>query len=106
MPSRTAPGGMADGFFLSVAIARILGPHDFGVYALAATCAMIATVLGRSGLDNAMLKYASAGAAKQGWDEVAGVYRLGMAIALAASGFTTIALVLIAPAIAEKLFEE
>jgi O-antigen/teichoic acid export membrane protein len=53
-----------------------------------------------------MLKYASSGAAKQNWDELAGVYRLGMAIAIAASGLATIALVLVAPLIAEKLFEE
>ena len=98
--------GMAFGFLLSIAIARILGPYNLGLFTLAATCAMIATVLGRLGLDNAMLKYASAGAAKQNWDEVAGVYRLGMSIALAASGLTTIALVLLAPPIAVQLFEE
>jgi len=98
--------GMALGFILSITIARILGPYGLGLFALAATSAMIASVLGRLGLDNAMLKFAAAGAAKQDWDQVAGIYRIGMAIALAASTFTSLALIALAPILAEQVFSE
>ena len=96
----TRSAGAALQFLLSVVIARWLGAEGAGLFFLALTVMMLGTVFGRLGLDNALLRFVSAGAGVGDWPEVQGVYRRSMAFALASSLVTSLALFAAAPALA------
>lgn len=98
--------GMVTSFLLTIIFARILGSHDFGIFTLASTCILVATVIGRFGLENALLKFASASVTKQKWNEVAAIFRLSINFALATSAIITAALLILAPVLAIEVFGE
>lgn len=98
--------GMVTGFLLTIVLARILGPRDFGIFTLASTCAVVAMTVGRFGLDNALLKFASAAVAKQNWNETAAVFKLSILIVFASSAAATACLAILAPVLATRLFAE
>lgn len=98
--------GAAAGFGFNVLLARSLGPRGVGLYYLALTVVGIGTVLGRLGLDNAMLRYVAAGAAKGDWSQVAGVHRKGIYLAALSLTACVIGLLIAAPWIAVGLFKE
>lgn len=98
--------GLGTAFLVSVLLARFLGASGLGVFALAATTTTIAGIVGRVGLDMAMLRFASAAAYQDDWYVVSGVYRAGMRIALLASGAATAALMLLAPILSHRLFDD
>lgn len=96
--------GFAFGF--NVLLARMLGADGAGIYFLALTAAAIAGVLGRMGLDNALLRFTAAGAAVEDWAAVQGVYRKGMSFALCASAASALVMFVIAPWLANNVFSE
>src|SRR5574340_239897 len=65
-------------FALHVVLARLLGAEGTGIYFLAFTVIAIGAVIGRLGLDNAMLRYIAAHASVQDWSAVKGVSRKGL----------------------------
>jgi O-antigen/teichoic acid export membrane protein len=77
-------------FTFNVVLARFLGADGAGIYFLALTLTTIATVFGRLGLDNALLRFTAAGAAVGDWAEVKGVYRAGMSVAVRAAIVATL----------------
>ena len=97
--------GMAAAFLVSIVLARLLGVTGLGVYTLSATTITIAALVGRVGLDMAMVRFASVGAHQDDWRVVTGVYRAGMQIALFASGGVTIVLMFLAPLFARHVFD-
>lgn len=98
--------GAGFGFGFNLLLARILGAGGVGIYYLSLTVTTIATVIGRLGLDNSLLRYASVGAANHNWDQVAGIYRQALYLALAASGFTSVLMFMFAPWIACDIFKK
>lgn len=96
--------GFAFGF--NVLLARMLGAEGAGMYFLALTVATIACVLGRMGLDNALLRFTAAGTAIEDWSAVKGVYRKGMSIALCASAASALLLFALAPWLAHDVFSK
>lgn len=96
--------GLSFGF--NVLLARLLGAKGAGVYYLALTVTTIASVLGRIGLDNTLLRFTAANAAQEDWDKVAGIYRMGIRIAVCASTLATLIVVISAPWIAQGIFSE
>lgn len=93
-------------FILNLVIARMYGPDGAGVYFLAFTVMTIATVFGRMGMDNALLRFAAARSEARDWPGVKGVSRLGLRIALAASLIATGAMILTAPLLARGAFHD
>jgi O-antigen/teichoic acid export membrane protein len=91
-------------FVFNIVLARLLGAEGTGVYYLALTVTSIATVIGRMGLDNALVRFAAAHAAKNQWNEVAGVYRKGMCIAMLTSAGAAVAVFSSASIIADHIF--
>ncbi len=77
---RVAGAGL--GFALNVALARALGAGGLGIYHLALTFALIASVVGRVGMDAAMLKFAATRYAAMDGRRLAAVHRLGMGTAM------------------------
>ena len=98
--------GAALAFGFNVLLVRLIGTGDTGLYFLALMIANIATIFGRVGLDNALLRFTSAHASTSQWAEVRGVYHIGMKIALVASSIVTICVFLIAPYLTGAIFKK
>lgn len=94
------------GFIFNVVLARLLGAEGAGIYYLALTVTTIASVIGRFGLDNALLRFVSASAAQQDWIKVAGLYRQGVLLASVTSLFVTTIVIIAAPWISQFIFSE
>ena len=93
-------------FLFNVAIARLLGAEDIGIYFLALSVGMISSVIGRVGLDNALLRFIAAHAAREEWDMVRAVHAIGIKIAIIISGIVMLIIFLSAPWLAELLFNK
>jgi O-antigen/teichoic acid export membrane protein len=101
---RVLGAGLAFGF--NVLIARALGAEGSGMYFLALTVTTIATVFGRLGMDNTLLRFVAAHASIGEWVAVKGVYQKGMLLSLTASGISTLVVFLSAPWLAQTVFSK
>ena len=101
---RVAGAGIS--FALNVLIARLYGADGAGVYFLALTVMTIATVFGRMGMDNSLLRFVAAHAASGEWGEVEGVHRKGMRIAWTASLVSASVMAAGAPLLARYAFHK
>jgi len=93
-------------FLFNLVLARTLGAEGAGLYFLALTVTTIATVFGRVGLDNTLLRFTAANASVDDWSAVKGVYVKGMRLALLASSLSAIAVFVFAPILADKVFQK
>ncbi len=93
-------------FGFNVAIARLLGAEGTGLYFLAFSIIAICSVISRLGLDNSLLRFIATHATKEEWGKVKGVYALGMRMALITSGLISLILFVLAPWVAEYLFNK
>ncbi|GAB4347694.1 MAG: oligosaccharide flippase family protein [Candidatus Abyssubacteria bacterium] len=91
-------------FCFNIVLARILGADGAGLYFIALTLATVASVVGRAGLDNALLRFVSANGSVGNWQAVKGVYRKGFSLALAASSAMSAFMFLAAPLLSERVF--
>jgi O-antigen/teichoic acid export membrane protein len=98
--------GVGCGFAFNVLLGRVLGANGVGIYFLALTLTTIATIIGRMGLDHALLRYIAAGASIDEWKKVGGIYRKGMQLAICTSGLTSLLMFFLAPWIATFIFKE
>ena len=78
--------GAGLGFAFNVALARALGAEGLGIYHLALTFALIASVVGRVGMDAAILKFGATSYAEKDWSRLAAVHRMGMSTVLMCCG--------------------
>jgi len=74
--------GAGLGFAFNVALARVLGAEGLGIFHLSLTFTLIASVVGRMGMDAALLKFGATSHAESDWNRLAAVHRLGMGTAL------------------------
>jgi len=93
-------------FLFNLVLARTLGAEGAGLYFLALTVTTIATVFGRMGLDNTVLRFTAANASVDDWAAVKGVYKKGMKLALIASSLSAVAVFVFAPVLADKVFQK
>jgi len=93
-------------FMLNAMIARMLGAEGAGLYFLALSVTMIAAVIARLGLDNALLRFVAVHASKEEWGLVKGVFALGMRMALISSALLTLLCFILAPWLAEYVFNK
>lgn len=89
---------------LSVALARILGVADVGVYYLSLSILMIVSVIGRLGLDNTLVKLISANTAKMNWGQSRFIYKTSMQYAFWASLFVSLVLFFFSSFISQTIF--
>lgn len=92
-------------FLFNLVLARTLGAEGVGLYFLALTVTTIATVFGRMGLDNTLLRFTAANVAVDDWAAVKGVYVNGMKLALIASSLSAAVLFVFASVLADKVFQ-
>lgn len=98
--------GAVFSFALSVVLGRMLGVNGVGLYFLALSVISIATVLGRVGLDNTLLRFTAASTSSGDWVAVKGLYLKGIRFTLVASSLMTIAVVVFAPWLGTTLFDD
>jgi len=96
--------GAGVGFAFNVAVARLLGASDAGVFFLALAVTTVGSVIGRLGLDNSLLRFVSTSAAAADWGRVRGVYSIGLRWAILASSGIAAGLFFMAPWLANNLF--
>ena len=99
-------GGSGLAFVFNVAVARLLGVEGAGLYFLALAVTAVASVIGRVGLDNALLRFVATCATHGDWAGVKGVYALGMRMTVVASGALTLFIFFLAPWMAITLFKK
>jgi O-antigen/teichoic acid export membrane protein len=87
-------------------LARLLGASGSGIYFLALTVITFASVFGRLGLDNALIRFVAANAAQGDWNKVAGLYHKGLRLAAIASLSTMTIVLISAPFLATTIFSE
>jgi O-antigen/teichoic acid export membrane protein len=98
--------GAGLGFAFNVALARVLGAEGLGVYNLSLTFTLIASVVGRMGMDAAMLKFGATSYADQDWRRLAAVHRMGMAIAAVCCGLVATSSFLAADWVAANIYSD
>ena len=76
---RVAGAGL--GFAFNVALARVLGADGLGIYHLSLTFALIASVVGRMGMDAAILKFGATSYAAADARRLAAVHRMSIGTA-------------------------
>lgn len=101
---RVGGGGLA--FGANWLLARLLGPSGVGIYYLAFTTITIAAVLGRLGLTETCVRYASPAFAVGDWATVRSVRRTASVLVLAASAALTVILLVVTPAISLYVFHQ
>jgi O-antigen/teichoic acid export membrane protein len=90
----------------NVMIARLLGAEGTGIFFLAMTVTVTASVLGQLGLNIASLRFIAASDALGETDKVAGIFRLAVRFCAVASSVVAIAVYFAAPVIAVYVFSE
>lgn len=98
--------GAGLGFLLNILLARLFGAQGAGYYYLALTVMMIATVFGRMGLDNTVMRFLAINVQQRAWDKVAVIYRYAMGLAAGVSLLVSAIVFATASWIAEGLFAE
>jgi O-antigen/teichoic acid export membrane protein len=101
---RVAGAGL--GFAFNVALARVLGADGLGIYHLALTFALIASVVGRMGMDAALLKFGATSHAAMDGRRLAAVHRMGMGTALLGCGIVAASTFLAADWLAATLYSD
>jgi O-antigen/teichoic acid export membrane protein len=99
-------GGAAARLGVNVAVAWLLSAGDVGIFLLAMTVVTVASMIGRLGLDNTVLRFSAASADAGDWDAVAGVWRRGMVLAVGGSAAVAAGLILGARWLSAVAFEE
>jgi len=93
-------------FLFNILVARLLGADGAGIYYLALAVSVVASILGRIGLDNTLLRSTSRYAVRGEWGKVRGIFNLAMKLTIILSGLLTVFLYLSAPAISEIIFNK
>lgn len=74
--------GAGLGFAFNVALARMLGADGLGAFHLSLTFTLIASVVGRIGMDATILKFGAISHAERDWGRLAAVHRMGIGTAM------------------------
>lgn len=98
--------GAVAAFGLAIVLGRSLGTTGVGVYYLAFSVATTAAVLGRVGLDGAMMRAVATAASDADWSSVRGIYRQGMRVGASLSLVLSLVVVLVAPTLASRVFSD
>lgn len=93
-------------FAVTVLIARVLSADGAGLFFLALSIVTVASVLGRLGMDNAILRFVAEGRARGDWSSVNGAFRHAIRLVAATSLLISGVLLTSAGAISTALFQK
>ena len=98
--------GSALSLLFSLVLARRLGPEGIGIYLEVFNLVFLAALVGRMGLDNAVLRFSSASMDRADFSAVAGLYRKSLIIIGTLGSLLTALLLVLAPWISEVFFSD
>ena len=98
--------GMASGYVFILLITRNFGAEAMGVFALSFTLLNITTVIGKLGLDTALLRFVAEYSSQQRWDKVRNVYIKSLRIAVPFCIVLSALLFFTAPYLAKYVFKK
>ena len=81
----------------SIAIARLLGSENYGLYSLSLTIPSILVLFTSLGVDQSLIKYVSEYSSKELYSDVRGMFQASLLFKLVTGGFTTIIVYLLVP---------
>lgn len=97
--------GVASGFVMHIVLSRTLGSEGAGIFYLALTLMMAGGVIGKFGLDTALMRFAGTAAAAGDMARVRGIYAQACLLSAGLSIIGTGVLALSAPWLAATLFD-
>ena len=98
--------GAAAAFALNVVIGRLLGPDGAGIFFLALSVALIATIIAQLGMGSTLLRIISSGAVDNDWGRIKGAFLQALKLATLASAGIGFVIAITASWSAESLFKE
>ena len=93
-------------FWFNILIARFLGAEGLGLFSLSFTITMVVALLGRMGLDNALVKFIAIYADKGDWPRVKGTFRRALSSSFIACIILTAIVFVFAPVISKFFFNK
>ncbi len=98
--------GIIAGYIFTLLITRGYGAEAMGVFALSFTLLQISSVIGRLGMDTALLRFVAEYSSQGKWDIVKDIYRKAIKLVLPFSIFVSILVFFLSPYIAEFVFKK
>ncbi len=98
--------GAAAAFTLNVAIGRLLGADGAGIFFLALSVALIATIIAQLGMGSTLLRIISSGAVDNQWGQIKGAFFQALTLATIASIAIGLIIAITAPWTAEYIFKD
>lgn len=97
---------MGGQFASNVLLARYLGAGGAGAFFLAFTLVLVASTLGRLGIDTALLRFAAVTSDRRAWSDTGALYRSAVGTCTLASAVMTIVLVALASPMSRLAFHQ
>ncbi len=98
--------GIVEGYLFTLLVTKTLGAKSWGTFALSLAVLQIATVIGRLGIDTALLKFTAEYVAKGEIDNLRTVYKKSLFLVLLFSTFVAILVYSLSPVLATEIFHE
>ncbi|WP_457640386.1 flippase [Persephonella sp.] len=98
--------GIIAGYVFTLLITRGYGAEAMGVFALSFTLLQISSVIGRLGMDTALLRFVAEYSSQEKWEIVKDIYKKAIKLVLPFSIFLSIAIFFLSPYIAEFVFKK
>jgi len=98
--------GIVEGYLFTLLVTKTLGAEAWGTFALSLAVLQIATVIGRLGIDTALLKFTAEYVAKGEIGNLRTVYKKSLFLVLLFSSFVAIVVYFLSPILAAEIFHE
>jgi O-antigen/teichoic acid export membrane protein len=96
--------GAVSQFVFTIMLARMFGVEGLGIYVMALSLSVVASNIGRWGLDQAALKFIAIHADKGEWDKLKGVFAKSIISVLVLSALVSLLFYLLAPWLSMSVF--
>ncbi len=98
--------GIIAGYIFTLLITRGYGAETMGVFALSFTLLQISSVIGRLGMDTALLRFVAEYSSQGKWEIVKDIYKKAIRLVIPFSLFLSVLVFFLSPYIAEYLFRK
>lgn len=93
-------------FTLNILLVRLLGAEDSGIFFLALTIILMTSMVGRVGMENALIKFVATNNAANKPEKVLGVYQKTMLYSFSVAALLSLLLILLAPWVSIIIFNK
>ncbi len=98
--------GIIAGYIFTLLITRGYGAEAMGIFALSFTLLQISSVIGRLGMDTALLRFVAEYSSQGKWEIVKDIYKKAIKLVIPFSLFLSVLVFFLSPYIAEYIFKK